>query len=367
MKTKTRFVLSVLSLVLVIAVLPTTAQESSECEDGFRLFDHEFLATEPVCIPENPERIVVAWPLGMVPFVRAGAPLVGSFAPQDALELFPEWEEEIASIIDTGTPTNPEVVLGLEPDLIMGPYFSFQDESRSNYPDSVVADEIWTSIAPTIVFDWQTTTWRETTELIFEAANLGDEFDALMQELDDRIAELGDLIGNPEEIELSIVNVGAGFISTYTQFAPGAMIAGMVGFSRPDAQLLPVSAEEYLADRDAFPEFITDGFRRISLEELNRVDGDFILISGFFANARNQDALDELTADPLWQTLDAVQAEQVYVSDVNFGGGDIGLMHSMLDELAQAFGVAEDFSPNPYVTKVAIPELEPEASEETSD
>jgi len=53
-------------LALLISVGPLAAQdEATECEDGFRLFDHELLATDPVCIPDNPQRIIT---LGMPSF-----------------------------------------------------------------------------------------------------------------------------------------------------------------------------------------------------------------------------------------------------------------------------------------------------------
>ncbi|MEL6406524.1 MAG: ABC transporter substrate-binding protein [Chloroflexota bacterium] len=333
-------------------------QATTQCEDGFRLLTHEFLLTEPVCIPEDPQRIVIAWPLGMTSLVRADAPLVGAFALQGAINQFPGWEEELTVITDIGNPPNPEAILALEPDLIMGPYFFFQDESTSNYPGSVEADAMWTSIAPTVVFDWQTTTWRETTDIIFDAAGRADEFDALMLELDERIEELAGLIGNPEEIELTIVNIGAGYTRTFTQYAPGAMIADRVGFSRPASQLLPVTPEEYFANPEAYPGFVNDGFSaEVSLERIDELDSDFILISGLFVNNEdNQAALDVILDSPLWQSLDAVQAGNVHISDVNFGGGDTGVMHYMLDELAEAFGVADAFSENPYVIQAPLPE-----------
>lgn len=44
-------------------VVPSTAtpelsaSAGSLCDAGFRRFDHELLATDPICIPENPQRI----------------------------------------------------------------------------------------------------------------------------------------------------------------------------------------------------------------------------------------------------------------------------------------------------------------------
>lgn len=44
-------------LVLLLAVSGVYAQETVEYETGFRLFEHELLATEPLCIPDDPQRI----------------------------------------------------------------------------------------------------------------------------------------------------------------------------------------------------------------------------------------------------------------------------------------------------------------------
>ena len=328
-----------------------------ECDEGFRLFDHEMLMTEPVCIPNDPQRIVIAWPLGMAALLRAEAPLIGAFASEESLVQFPGWEDEFGGITDIGNPPNPETILTLDPDLIIGPYFFLQDEDAVTQSGEVVAAEMWTNIAPTVVFDWQMHTWRETTDIIFDAAGKADEFDALMAELDERINELASLIDNPAQIELSMVNIGDGYMSTFAQYSPGGMIAEAVGFSRPEGQLLPVTFEEYTENPEAYPEFTNGGaFASVSLEQLDRVDGDFILVSGFFVdNEDNQRALDEVRDTQLWQVLDAVQNDNVHVSDVNFGGGDIGGMHAMLDELAEAFGVSDQLSPNPYVSKAEVP------------
>ena len=55
--TVTKTVKTVLVLLPFLLLPPlAAAQEPQTCEAGFRLFDHELLVGEPVCIPENPER-----------------------------------------------------------------------------------------------------------------------------------------------------------------------------------------------------------------------------------------------------------------------------------------------------------------------
>ena len=68
-----KFPILALLALLLVSVVPLAAQEATECEEGFRYFDHEFLATDPTCIPENPERVAYLlypsyiYPLGIKP------------------------------------------------------------------------------------------------------------------------------------------------------------------------------------------------------------------------------------------------------------------------------------------------------------
>ena len=47
---------------VLCALASASAQPASAgpCEAGFHTFDHPLLATDPVCVPDSPERVVVA-------------------------------------------------------------------------------------------------------------------------------------------------------------------------------------------------------------------------------------------------------------------------------------------------------------------
>ena len=46
---------------LVLTALTATGLSFAQpCEAGFRRFDHPLLATEAVCVPDDPARVVVA-------------------------------------------------------------------------------------------------------------------------------------------------------------------------------------------------------------------------------------------------------------------------------------------------------------------
>ena len=322
-----------------------TAISNDGCEEGFRRFDHDLLATDPVCIPATPERIIVAW--GNVPaLLRTDAPVVGMLDKEFVIGQFPEWETELTEIADIGRPLNLEVMLSLEPDLII---------TSEPFVDDL---ETFTEIAPTVMFQRVGThVWREEAELIFDAAGQRAAFEAIQVELDTRIAELSGLLGDATTQELSIINLRPDRILLYTQYSPGGMIAEAVGFARPEVQRLPVPPDEFSNNPDAYSAFGNPYFQEISPELIDRAAGDFILVFGSFStDDEAQLYLDEVMENPLWQTLNAVQAGNVHISNVNYAGPDIGGVHFMLDDLAEAFGVQNDLSPNPYVVKTELPE-----------
>lgn len=326
-------------LLLTAFVLGTglaTAQDAPECEPGFRLYTHELLwheIAEGVCIPEQPQRIAYAWPFHIPALLRADYPFAGLSNPSYVANQFPAWADAVADMPAIGLPPNLETTLTLAPDLIIEPGWAAED----NY------DEL-SAIAPTIAFTFDGThQWKQLAEMYFDVAGLSDAYDALMAEYEARAQELGALIGNPGEIEVSLVWVSEG-LNLDTNYSSGGMVLEDIGFARPASQILTQTPEEILAE-NGIPFFTT-----LSWEEAPLADGDFIIAYGDFGSEEGEQVLADLQANPLWQTLSAVQAGNVYYSSVNWAGGDIAGAHNLLDDVAAAFGVADQLSANPYTT-----------------
>ena len=55
---KVRRALIVTIVALLVGIAPLAAHEEAACKAGFHLFEHEYLEGDPVCIPENPQRIL---------------------------------------------------------------------------------------------------------------------------------------------------------------------------------------------------------------------------------------------------------------------------------------------------------------------
>jgi len=351
------FSILTLLVLLLVSVVPLAAQDATECEAGFRLFDHEMLATDPVCIPENPERVTLPEFIDVLPFLRADVNLVGASSIDGVLlPEFPNWEAELINIVDFSYPPNLEVLLSLEPDLII--------------VDNFIADEIdidtFNEIAPTVVYNFPPQNqWKERASFYFDAVGELEAYNALVSEYEARIDELRSLIENPEDMEVSLVAADPeGTFRIYSQYSGGSSILEDIGFSRPEAQLLPVTYEEYLESSEPIMGWGNYLWRAISYERLDLADGDFIIIFGL----RDSDSTLELVQENvLWQQLGAVQNGRFFVTSANFAGTDLASAHGVLDAVAEAFGVAEEFSPNPYTIKAPLPALETEAATACED
>jgi iron complex transport system substrate-binding protein len=75
------------------------------------------------------------------------------------------------------------------------------------------------------------------------------------------------------------------------------------------------------------------GYTELSLEELDKADGDVLIVATLTENDRKTIA--KLQQNPLWQKLKAVQQNQVYmVSAVTWmWGSDMAGVNAVLDEL----------------------------------
>lgn len=109
------------TLMIFMRALPVSTQKTTECEPGFRLFDHEYLAGDPVCIPENPQRILALEMSALESVLLADKELVdtANWLHEEVPVLLPELAPALEGIADTGYPTNLEAALLANPDLIL--------------------------------------------------------------------------------------------------------------------------------------------------------------------------------------------------------------------------------------------------------
>ncbi|MFW5709338.1 MAG: iron-siderophore ABC transporter substrate-binding protein [Chloroflexota bacterium] len=344
-----QFTILPLLALLLVSIVPLAAQdEATECEDGFRLFDHELLATDPVCIPDDPQRIIT---LGMPSFetlMSYGIQPLASPSPylQNYALNFPPLADDLEGIQDLGSLAfaNIEAIIEAEPDLIIGHearFVSFYDDLSA--------------VAPTLLYEFEHSgIWQDVAQFVAEIVNREDMYEAHLQVYNDRLEDFRASLGE-REIVVSVIRIRPDALRLYVQDSfPGSVIAD-VGLVRPESQRY--TSEEMLS------EFGQTTFYAISLESIQLVDGDaiFIWTSSPTRELAEQsgERLQELVDDPLWGTLDAVQAGQVYEVGGHWIGSSFIAAHYLLDDLSLRLDVEVE-TPNPF-------KPEAEQAEDTDD
>lgn len=324
-------------------------QSPAECEAGFRVFDHDLLVGDPVCIPEDPQRVTyLLYPSYIYPF---GIKPVGSWGlERDAANypLIADWI--LTDIIDHGMPPNLETLTALAPDLLL------YDASRV----TDVVDEL-PLIAPLVMYDDSGLAgWRD--RHLFNGA-VFDQLELAQQQLDvydTRAGELREALrvahGDVNDITVSVVRLrGDQGISLLGPYYTSVNVLADVGFSLPEA--VSMTAEEMQA---AYGNAYNV---EISQEQIPLANADLIFLIGSVGGAQDQsiageELVAELMTDPLWNTLTAFQNDRVYAKRDYWLQSNLLTAHSVLDELAKLFEV-EIPTPNPFLTDLA--EATPEA------
>ncbi|MBE9180608.1 iron-siderophore ABC transporter substrate-binding protein [Oculatella sp. LEGE 06141] len=268
------------------------------------------------CIPANPQRIVTLSIPTLGHALSLGVkPIASTYINGDYV--LPYLADKVEGIDAVGSDRpNLERLLTLKPDLIVG-----LDWEESIYP-------LLSKIAPTVLDDWGgTENWRDHFSFVAEVLGKQTEAQQAWDRYYQRIAELKSALGigaaSPEENRYSDKTISLIFV------APGAIFSEAKG-SFPDSILKDVGLQRPAAQDVVVP----DTQLQIGEEELEKVDGDILLIGGLTEN--DKDRLEELKQKPLWQRLRAVQQNRVYVIDyMTWRGGNLLAADAVIDDLFQ--------------------------------
>jgi iron complex transport system substrate-binding protein len=333
-----------LSLLLVSAVGGANTQEVTECEPGFRLFDHEYLATEPVCIPEDPQR-VLAMDMAALEFLfYTNKEIVGSmqWILEELIASLPPLAERLKAVTDVGYPVDPEVVLAAQPDIILT-YGG--DEGAFNYNEMA-------AIAPVVVTSLSVEDWERTTQFWAEVLGEEDIFEEMKATYYARVAELQEALGEARtETEISLISATTYGLSLWMSTSPQGKILNDIGFARPEAQMFNEAEGFY--------------WLTISEEQVNLADGDVIFLFAYATTdpeieAEENQTIAAFQEKPVWQSLEGVKAGQVYVMPGYWWRSCTYLLaNRFIDDIFAALTDVEPTIPNPMQ---AFAEATPEAS-----
>ncbi|MEM8619127.1 MAG: iron-siderophore ABC transporter substrate-binding protein [Actinomycetota bacterium] len=282
--------------------------------------DTEFGSFE---VPGAPERIVVVDPIIALPTaLDLGVPIVGtSFAADgtSANELVgPDELTDMVEVAVFGSTSGLESIAAADPDLIIAS------------PGSVEEFELTQQIAPSVPFV-VSGEWRDDARLVAEALGAPDELDAQIAAYDDRATELAaridDELGDPS---VAVVRVRPDAIRVHTNLHFAGNVIEDAGLRIPD---------RWTFERSDDPlENVNNRFVTISPELLGDLtDADYIIVMphGRATDTADavQEAFDQVATNPLWQTLPAVQDNNVFVADRYWLAGSRRAAEAALDDL----------------------------------
>ncbi|MEL6319165.1 MAG: iron-siderophore ABC transporter substrate-binding protein [Cyanobacteria bacterium J06626_14] len=284
--------LSLFSFVVVSACSgsPSTPNGDTANTDSAspqRTIQHALGETQ---IPIAPERIVLLAPgpaLDNLLALEVKPTGMGVFTNR-AYEVPPYLAAQVNTIESVGDFSQPDLerIVQLQPDLII----------MADFQEKIYAQ--LSQIAPTVAIKMEAQTWKEDFLAIADVVNRTAAAQQLLDQYEQRIVEFKAAMANQSrEPEVSVVRIRADGIFPYVKSSLVGQVLEEAGVKRPPAQ------DVFLEDSPRLS---------ISLEELEKADGDVLFVYGLEFRG-TETVFAQLQSNPLWQELDAVQRDRVYV------------------------------------------------------
>jgi iron complex transport system substrate-binding protein len=318
----------------------TTTAAVTECEAGFHLFEHERLATDPVCIPDNPQRIVSLDMPATEFLLLNDIPIVGVFgyAAEEISAVTPGLADELEGIPTFDWPPSLELITELNPDLIIA------------FKDSSLFYSGMDQIAPLVVYDAAyATDWKSSTSFWSEVFGKEDVYADMLATYDARVAELGEAIGEDRgDIKVSAFVPSADYPMIWLVDSAQGVVLNDVGLGRADAQAVTFAEGGYAEGGADY------GFVAISNEALDLADGDEIFLFTWPSldpetAATNQAYLEDFNQNnAVWNTLPGVKEGNVHIVGTHWFRAQTYLAANLiLDDLFTHIAETEPTIPSP--------------------
>jgi iron complex transport system substrate-binding protein len=287
----------------ILGLEPASAAAET-CAAGFHLFDHKLLATDPICIPDNPQRIIALDVASAELTLMTNKTLLATsgWLLRELPVMLPQFADRLTSVEDVGYPASLEKVLALKPDLILA-------VGGTSAGETIDVDQAL-AIAPVVVADPVIyNDWKLGAQFWSEALNVPNLYVEMKANYDVRVAELRAALGDPSALKVSVMAVSTYGISLWMPDTPPGAILADVGLSRPEAQSLVGDAAK---ERYGASQYIS-----ISEERLDLADGDVIFYFTYASadpetTAKETAFIKSLEEKPLWRALNAVKNGRSY-------------------------------------------------------
>jgi iron complex transport system substrate-binding protein len=288
----------------------TTLSPSQDC----RIVEHTQGET---CVPIAPQRVVTLWTTIFANTIALGIhPIATSFYGEtfdsyleDYLQQSSLQESSIVLVGDLNSP-NLEKILQLDPDLILA-----NTRLESIYQQlSGITSTVMLSF-PASLDSWS---WKEHFIELSRVLDKEDKGKDLLDQYWHRIENLQQALGSRRyELQVSIASGNPEYgIWTYETNHPVGMVLKDIGLQRPVAQR-----------GNSF-------YRNLSQEQLSMLDGDILFFLTNNQDKEQQEFLEKVRQNPLWQKLKVVQQDRVYFVDAgHWHALDILAMNTVIDDL----------------------------------
>ena len=261
----------------------TVQVEAEPKENTITYMDKEYkVPAEPTIVAASLESMEDLAHLDVKP---AGALAVGNGLPSYLAE-----DLEGAELIGDKRQPNYESILGLDPDIILGTS-KFQEDVKTQLE----------KIAPMMPISHVSTDWEANLTAVAELTGKEAEAEKILDEYKADAAEVKDSVSESmKDKEVVVIRLRAGSLMIYGQdLYLNPVLYTDLGLAVPD-EVAAATVQE-----------------AISLEKLAEMNPDYIFLQ--FEESENADkpeALDELQKNAIWNGLDAVKADQVFVNSV---------------------------------------------------
>ena len=267
-------------------------------------------------VPDAPLRVVALTNEATEDLLALGIVPVGAVRSANANPWFDHVAAQLKDTVLVGEELAPnlEVILSLEPDLILG-----------NKKRHEQIYEQLSAIAPTVYVENITGQWRNNLAFYAETVGKTVEGDAVLKAYEDRVAAIKTALGDQVSEKVGLVRFIAGQNYAYTNDSFSGSILRDIGFGRPAAQ-----------DKAGLSEAIT-------AERIPELDGDRLLYFSYETGdgGATKEAETWMTS-PLWLNLKSVKEGHVHaVSDAVWAtAGGVMAAHLALDDIETIYGLA---------------------------
>ena len=275
----------------IASVIPQETTEAVTCDENLRAVTDSVGTT--VCLPEQPERVISLTDGDTDALVALGVEAVGisngrgsQTPPRYLLDFIPEDYVSVGGFFQP----NLEILLELEPDLIL---FSYGDFAEPELIDQL------NEIAPVFIPVSGDGTWQDLFYGVGDALNMEAEVDAFFEDYESRIAEISEAV----EAETQFI------ITRWA--AEGPQVMAPYIFAPAILQELGLVMPEEIPDLQAGHAHSAP----LSLEAIQILDADWLFAGTLQAEGDAAEALEAVFENPLFQQLEVVQNEHVVIVD----------------------------------------------------